>query len=442
MEHDKPLVSFLRRNGAAILLTAGLFAVFYCAAYRLTRVRSDYFLHCLWAMEMTAKSMLRSFVDGSERLWHILVNLTANYLITDMFKASAAVTALADAGAFFLVFKTFDAALPQKTPRWLPALIIAAPFVVSSITVPGGGLYAGVGAVNTWHNPTNIMVRPLAAAVFYMTVRIYNRQKCGEHAVLVLNDGGFSFEGGFFAQFKKPVYTRAELILYPVCLLLSVYAKPSFLQFFAPAIFLFLLIDLIRTKGMLLPFCIKLALAYIPAAIILVMALRGFFPSGASVASVAAEAAAETESASGIAIYFIAPSFARPGDFLLSLADALKSLVLPCAFPIAIFLIGGRQGDTRSMAGLAAWCVLAAYLETLLFHETGSRAAHGNFLWGMYLASWLAWTAAAGQYALYVREKTRRGRLALYIGTPLLAWHLVCGVTYLVLIFKDGNYYI
>ena len=442
MKHDAPFAAFLRRNGAAILLAAGLFAAFYLAAYRLTRVRSDYFLHCLWAMDMTPRSMLRSFYNGSERLWHIFVNLTASSLIPDMFKASAAVTALADAAAYFLVFKTFDKALPEKPPRWLLALIAAAPFFASSITVPGGGLYAGVGAVNTWHNPTNIMVRPLAAAVFYMTVRIYNRARFGEHGVIVSRDAPVPMEGGFSAQFKKPVYTPAERILYPLCLLLSVYAKPSFLQFFAPAILLFLLIDLIRTRGMLLPFCLKLALAYIPAGVILLITLRGFFPDGAATAAEAAQTAAESESAAGIAVYFIAPAFAGIGDFLLSFVKALKSLLLPCAFPIAVFLIGGRRGGTRTMAGLAAMGVLAAFLETLLFHETGSRAAHGNFLWGMYLASWLSWTTAAGQYALLAREKTKRGRLALYIGTPLLAWHLVCGVTYFVLILRAGDYYI
>lgn len=442
MKSDKPFVSFLRRNGAALLLAIGLFAAFYCAAYRLTRVRSDYFLHTLWAMDMTPRSMLASFYNGSERLWHIFVHLTANSVIPDMFKASAAVTALADAVTYYMVFMTFDRALPEKMPRWLLAVIVFVPFFATSLTVPGGGLYAGVGGLNTWHNPTNIMVRPFAAAVFYMTVCIYNRRRYGRHAVFAAAEP-LPFRGGFRAQFGEPIYTRGELILYPLCLLLSVYAKPSFLQFFAPAIFVFLLVDVIRTRGMLLPFCIKLALAYIPAAVIMLMVFRGFFPSGASsAAESAAEASASASGGAGIAIYFIAPAFDGAGDFLLSLLGELKYLVLPCAFPLAVFLIGGRRGGARSTAGLAAACVVIAFLETLLLHETGDRADHGNFLWGMYLASWLAWTAGAGEYALLVQEKDRRGRLALYIGTPLLIWHLICGIAYFVLILRDGNYYI
>lgn len=445
MKKDAALRSFLRRNGAAILLAAGLFAAYYFAAYRLTRVKSDYFLHCLWAMDMTPRAMAMSFIDGSERLWHILVNLTANYLISDMFKASAAVTALADAAAYYLVFRIFERVLPQKLPRWLLALIMAAPFFAASVTVPGGGLYVGVGGLNTWHNPTNIMVRPFAAAVFYMTLRIYGRRRYGAETPLAAQDGPFTFRGGFMKQFSEPVFTRGELVLYPLCLLLSVYAKPSFLQFFAPAVFLFLLADVIRTKGMLLPFCIKLALAYIPAAIILFMAFRGFFPSGADAVTESAAdsaAAAETVSESGVAIYFIAPSFDSAGSFLRSLAWELKCFVLPCAFPLAVFLFGERRGRVRSLMGLSAVCVLAAFAETLLLHETGSRAEHGNFLWGMYLASWLAWTAAAGRYALLLREGTKRSRTALCVCTPFLLWQLACGVAYFVLILKDGKYYI
>lgn len=441
MKENSSIKDFLLRWGPALLLAAGLVALYYFAAYRLTFVESDYAQHGRWALVMSNRAMLESFYDGSERLWHIIVRFVFDHLLHDLYRSAAIVTAVMDGIAYLLVFRTFDQALQKKMPQWLLALVTFAPFLASALTWPGGSLYAGAGGLNTWHNPTNIMVRPFAAAVFYMTVRIYNRRRCGAHSILA-SGADFTFRGGFWKQFREPVYTKAELVLYPLFLLLSVYSKPSFLQFFAPAIFIFLLVDVFRTKGMLLPFCMKLALAYLPAVFIMLMAVKSYFPSGATVTADAAQTAAAAGASSGVSIYFIKSAFSGPGDFLRSLLEQLLYLVRPCAFPLLIFLIGRKNGGYRPMTRLAVICLLVAFAETLLFHETGTRAAHGNFLWGMYLASWLVWTIGAGEYAGLVTEKSKDGRIALYAGTPLLAWHLVCGIVYLVLIFLNGIYLI
>lgn len=452
MAASSRFVSFLRRDLTAILLAVGLFFLYYETAHLLTFTESDYGQHGFWALIMTREDILASFYNGSERLWHICVHYLM-HLTHDLYAAAAIVTALADAAAYFLVFKIFDLALPEKLPRWLLSILLMAAFIASALTLPGGSFYGGRGGLSTWHNPTNIMVRPFAAAVFYMTLRIYDRRRYGEHRILPLADGqsGFTFTGGFWQQFREPVYTGAELVLYPLCLLLSVYAKPSFMQFFAPAIFLFLLIDTIRTRGMLLPFCLKLALAYLPAVYLILMALRGFFPHGfglaassaaASAAAAAPAGASEYSSeASGIAVYFIRPSFDGVGDLLLTVWHQLRYL-LPCVFALFILVLGARRRSMSSMSRLALLCVAVAYLETWLFHETGNRASHGNFTWGMYLATWLAWTAAIGGYACLLTERGARRRPALYIGSLLLIWHVACGVGYLVTIFLTGDYYL
>ena len=432
------LSSLLRRYLAAMLLVVGLFVIFYAAAYRVAFIDSDYAPHGRWAMMMSRDAMIASFYDGSERLWHILVRFLFDHILHDLYRSMAAVTALADAAAFILVFAAFDRALPEKHSRTLLAAVVFAAFIASALTVPGGGLYAGAGGLNTWHNPTNIMVRPFAAAVFYMTAGIYNRRRCGRHSILA-GEGDFTFSGGFWRQFREPVYTGAELVLYPLCILLSVYSKPSFLQFFGPAILLFLLIDVIRTKGMLLPFCVKLALSYLPAAFVLLAALKGFFPSGVSAA--AAEAA-DASGGAGISVYFLRQSFEGAGDYFRAVSSELLYFLRPCAFPLLILILGAGKTEFRTSSRLAAVCLIAAFAETWFLHETGSRADHGNFLWGSYLASWLAWTVAAGEYTVLIGDKTRRGRLALYAGTPLLLWHVCCGITYLVLILRDGHYFI
>ena len=430
---------FLRRSGMALLLAAGLFVLFYAAAMRVTYVSSDYALHCKWALAMSREAMIASFYDGSERLWHILVRFTFDHITHNLYMSSSAVTALADAAACFLVYRIIEQTVDRRMPRWLLAIICFVPFAAAALAVPGATFYIETGGVSTWHNPTNIMVRPFAAAVFYMTIRIYNRRRSGEHAVIPQKAGRFAFRDGFAAQFRVPVFTRAELVLYPLCLLLSVYAKPSFLQFFAPAIFVFLLIDVIRTKGMLLPFCIKLALAYIPAALIMLMAFRGYFPSGAAAAETAAETAAAV-SDSGVMVYFLSPEFESAGVFLAALGGELLRFLRLSAFPLVIFAVAAGKKNLRPISRLALFGLLIAFAESLFFHETGFRAAHGNFQWGKYLAVWLAFTAAAAEYAGLLTEKTRRGRLALYLGTPILAWHLVSGILYVVMLLVTGEY--
>ena len=447
--------SFLRRNGVALLLTAGLFALVYAIVFQFRLYTgnftsdyedaylSDYLSHAIWAMAMTPETILASFYNGSERLWHVFVKLLFSCGVTNIWAAAAAVTAAADAIAYFLVYKSLETAVSKKFPRWLLASITAAVFAVNALTLPGFSSYIGRGAINTWHNPTNIMVRPFAAAVFFMTVRIYNRRRYGLHATLVPGeDSGrdFAFEGSFGNQFRRPVYTKAELVLYPLCLLLSTYAKPSFLQFFAPAILIFLLIDVIRTKGMLLPFCIKLAMAYIPAAIILLSQFSSFFGS-AGLVSAAAETA-EAATGAGIALYFIEPSFSGAGDFLKALGQTLVGMLYLCAFPLFILAVDARNvlRDTSSRLGLTG--MIVARLESLFLHETGSRAAHGNFLWGYYLSVWMLWCGALGCYIRLLPENSTAGKLARWGGSALFLWHLTAGMVYIIRILQTGCYYL
>lgn len=450
MEKDHSFSSFLRRNGLALLLTAGLFALVYAVVfnYRLS-INSDYTLHTVWAIAMSPEEMLASFYDGSEHLWHLCVKLLFTYVIPNMWASASIVTATADAVAYFLVYKSLETAVSKKFPRWLLALLTLSVFVANALTLPGFDFYVSRGAINTWHNPTNIMVRPFAAAVFFMTVRIYNRRRYGCHDTLVgLSESGkyFSFQGGLNAQFRQPVYTKAELVLYPLCLLFSAYAKPSFLQFFAPAILIFLLIDVIRTRGMLLPFCIKLALAYIPAAIIILSQFSSFFGAAGivSVSAFAAETSAdvtETISQSGIAIYFIQSSFDGIVDFLKSLWDALMETLYLCAFPLFMLLVAPRSSIRNTSYRLGLIGMLVARMEALCLHETGVRAAHGNFLWGYYLSSWMLWCAAIGLFTQLAGEKSTSGTLTRWGGTALLVWHLVCGILYLVKILQTSGFF-
>ena len=436
-----PLLSFLRRRGLALLLTAGLGVLTYLTVFNFRSGDSDYIDHLVWAMVMDGRAMVKALCSGQERLWHVCVRLIILLGADNIWTAAALVTAAANAAAYLLVFLSWDRALPRSLPRWLLAVLMLAVFLAGSLTLPGHGFYVGRDAVNTWHNPTNIMVRPFAAATFYMTVRIYDRRLRRPDTLPAHRPESFAFTGGFWAQFREPVFTRTELVLYPLCLYLGVCAKPSFLQFFAPAIFLFLLLDAVRTRGMLLPFCVKLALAFIPAGVILLLQYLRFFGGGLSTgAAAASEAAAASADSAGLVLYFLSPSFSGVGDFFSQLVHAVLRLAYPCAFPLFVLLVSPRRLHSPS-ARLGVICLAVSWLELLCLHETGARAAHGNLTWGYYLAIWLLWTVAMGKFLPLVRERSRAGALVRWGGGALLAWHLACGVCYLARILQTGQYF-
>lgn len=441
---SRPARDHLRRAIPAALCAAALFCLTYRVVFNFRSGDSDFSDHLSWAMVLSWPGLLDNVRQGTEYLWHTCVWLTTLAGMRNIWKAAALVTAAANTAAFIIVYRGWDRRLPEKTPRWLLAAAVLCAFVAGSLTMPGGPYYIGRGAVNTWHNPTNIMVRPFAAAVFFMTADIYDRRR-GIPRRLPLGpeeEGSgkpaFAFPGGFWAQFETPVFTRSQLILYPLCLILSVYAKPSFLQVFGPAILLFLLIDLIRTRGMLLPFCIKLAVAFLPAVWVLLQQVADIFGYRFSLgvtAYAAGPLAAPVLPSAGIGVYYVM------GTFWDTTVSWLRSSLLPCAFPLALLILAPRRAWRDSRFRLGLMCLAASLLEAMFLHETGARAAHGNFLWGLYLSCWLLWTAAAGLYASLWSRREAGYLLARWGGAALLALHLACGVAYLAAILRTGEYY-
>lgn len=435
----RSLGQFLRRNVPALLLAGGLTVLTYRIVLNFQSGKSDFIDHLEWAQALNGPAILAAFRGAQERLWHICVYLLLRLGMDDVWKAGALVTAGADAAAYFLVYKCWDRSAPEKQSRCLLAGLLACAFLASSLTWSGQSFYTGRAAVNTWHNPTNIMARPFAAAVFYMTVCIYNRRRYGHGVVLPPpEDAGkrFSFAGSVGAELRRPVFKGWELALYPVCVLLSAYAKPSFLQFFVPAVFLFLLWDVLCSKGWLLPFSCKMALPYLPAALILLLQVFHFFGGSVSVGGAGA-----SQSASGIAIYYIQPAFSGEKELLRVTLEHCKLFLFPCAFPLLMLLAAPRR-SLRSAALRLGWlCLIAGFLEMTFLHETGERASHGNFSWGYYLAIWLLWTASVRLYADLLRGRGASSVIAWFLGTPLLAWHVVCGVMYIEQIFRTAEFY-
>ena len=244
-QKEKKGENFLSVLIGTFILLVGAAAVFY-AAYKVSYVSVDYGIHVDIARELDWRDPVQMLKEHPEPVWHLLVRAAmmigfeaqraagivsgglcaVTYLLGALFLyravGSGAVTAKDT--AVNLSVKASAGTSPGSGSGL--SLIGTALFtlvlnLVSAIYVPSFNEtpYLGQGSPNPWHNPTTIMVRPIALLVFVIVI--------GE--CVRVQRGGFR-KGQGLRVWKG--------ILIAVLLLLSNLSKPSFVQIFYPAIFL------------------------------------------------------------------------------------------------------------------------------------------------------------------------------------------------------------
>ena len=194
-------------------------------------------------------------------------------------------------------------------------------------------------------------------------------------------------------------------------LLLSTLFKPSFLGAFAPAVFVMLVWDFVRTRCRGFKNEFLIGLAVVPSLVVLWWSSSVLY----------AEDFAGTQS--GMALRALTPMLL--GSLLVMY---LRSLLLPLW---SHFTQGVRERSQRGHLRIV-WGVLGtAILEALMLTETGFRANDGNFEWGS-LALYPTVFALAIALLLRLLERTdfrrRPELLRALVGVVLLLGHLAVGV--------------
>ena len=180
-----------------LVLLAGAAAVFY-AAYKVSYVSVDYGIHVGIAEELDWSDPVQMLKEHPEPVWHILVRIAMKICRVDAQRAAGfvsgglcALTYLIAAHFLYravgkgaitardtavnLSVKASAAASPGSASGL--SLIGAAVFtwllsISSAIFVPwfNEKPYVGQGSPNPWHNPTTIMVRPIALLIFILVM--------------------------------------------------------------------------------------------------------------------------------------------------------------------------------------------------------------------------------------------------------------------------------
>ena len=121
-----------------------------------------------------------------------------------------------------------------------------------------------------------------------------------------------------------------------------------------------------------------------------------------------------------------------------------RGLIRSFLFAGAAALLLGRLAWASFRYRFSALTFAVAMAEALLLVESGERVGHANFWWGAFICYWLFFLESVCAL-LRGWQAWRQNRAALLGGrlavcTAALAWHIVSGVCFLVLLLQGSSY--
>ncbi len=254
--------------------------------------------------------------------------------------------------------------------------------------------YASYQAPNVWHNSTYICMR-LAAVVFLIFY--------------------VKYEKDYAKDFAKGGMNVKKWLILAVLLAVTTFIKPSFLTVFAPALFIKLLVDLIRKKASFVKVLI-MGLTVVPSMGVMLWQNSILFGDEAS---------------NGYKISFMETFSFR--------ADHPKiTVILSLVFPIAVFIceVITRQFDKTYLLSIVIafiGFVLAAFLI-----ETGTRSRDGNFLWGYSIALFVLYLTSFAGFFRFLRQK--RWIMSAVCGS-IFIYQIVCGAIFFTRLISGETYF-
>jgi len=254
--------------------------------------------------------------------------------------------------------------------------------------------YIGYQSGNMWHNSTYTLMRVFAILTIMVFVNVYE-------------------------TYREKLSAR-EWFLISGCLMIASGIKSSFLTVFAPLLAILLLTDLI--KGTKFSKLVIMGCTIIPSMAVIVWQSLVIFEG----------------SSSGVAI--------APFKVLSERSSNPKiTVVLSVLFPLLVlaFHICDFYKDKLYFGSLIMWGV--GFTWVFFLTETGERSVDGNFMWGYSISLFFWFIASAIKVLCDLKdEKLSKKNKYLRLGIlgPVFAWHVICGVWYLILLLQGNTYFI
>ena len=287
--------------------------------------------------------------------------------------------------------------------RLLVSLVVN---LAQAVWIPRGGYwYLGTVSGTVYHNTTYIALAPFAMLAMLCFYRAWR----GMHGKLD---------------------ARAWLV-YTLFLTASTAFKANFVFAFAPALLLLLIADLVRTRGKNLCNEVIMGCSVLPSiALCLLESLVLFTGEGNGVQLIFSVDPVNFEN--GVISWGFFNEATRRG------------LIRSFLFVGAAALLLGRLAWGSFRYRFSALTFAVAMAEALLLVESGERVGHANFWWGAFICYWLFFLESVCAL-LRGWQAWRQNRAALLGGrlavcTAALAWHIVSGVCFLVLLLQGNSY--
>jgi len=386
---------------------AALFAFsFFMYTWQYQFTGADLYIHSQLASEFNFLDPHSITSRLAYPMWHLCVSVLYQAGLPLAWSA-AIMCSLAKVLGLVLAWWLLRVLAGRRVP--LPVLTIAAfcLMFITSLRLPWFNpvVYRGVGSPTVWHNPTQTMV------AFSMLLCVPYLAHCW-----------YEFER------RLPLYRQKAKLPWHMPAILAALnmfclsCKPTFMQAFIPAAFLFFLIQWIRHPRNS-AFFFQIILAFLPA--VGYFGLQYLYYTGVLV-----------EFTSGLEFGL------TPG----SAWNAIRSALLMSAFPLFAMLCCRRKDLLQDkMLVLALIMLLISALQSMFFRETGLRQGHGNFNWAAMSCSLLLWILMTGHFLRSVaafkeaKDKSWYRVAAFGAGFSLLLWHLYSSWYYVYYLFKWGT---
>lgn len=212
-----------------------------------------------------------------------------------------------------------------------------------------------------------------------------------------------------------------EWCLLTLLLVISTSIKPSFFYGFAFTLFLFLVSDLVKHRFDKKVFrqIFFIGSTVLPSLLVLFVQAQILYGTNIDGQS------------TGIALIW-GKSFIASGLF-----KTVLKLLCGLSFPCLVSWVNRHKMDKNEKFIIIMFII--QLLVCILFTETGERANHGNFYWGLFNAAYLWFFSSIICFVKNIESKQTK-RIYHGIGLVLLGAHLLSSVVYFIHIYRGGLY--
>lgn len=373
--------------------------VFYILYMLTSKTPLDYRLHTEWAITVFDWNRITESIRALPYpMWHIIVNLANNRLHIPPINA-AALTSAAFYTFEYCIIRKIILSKNKEIKRHYVDLLSCTFMFLQPFYIPwfNSHQYLGQGTPNIWHNPTIVSCYPFALICTYLFSEILRKYYDGEEI------------------------NKLDCIRLSIYLFLSIIAKPAFFQIFAPAMVFLCIALFIKTRGW---------------GLILHMFLSCILP-GLWTAFIFVLSFVDSETSQGNSM-----GFGFLEVWKLYSPNILVSFLIATAFPLSyiifIWVNRNKRGmiNDKSLFTVSVMCFLSGLLESSVLKETGSRMAHGNFMWGYNLGLTLIYLWAVIDLIPHLLEKKKPER-ALSVPIVMYVLHFLFGIHYYFELFAQ-----